>query len=269
MPGSRIALGIAYDGAAFSGWQRQADALTVQGALEAALAEIAAAPVQLAAAGRTDAGVHANGQVAHFDAPQERPLRAWVRGTNTHLPPTVRVCWARTVEPTFHARFSATARRYVYLFADESHRQPLLEQRVWFGPRLAESAMHRAAQLLLGEQDFSAVRAAGCQSQTPMRCVHQVQVRRHGFLVSLDITANAFLLHMVRNIASALQRIGRGSADAAWLEALLASRDRTQLGPTAPPGALTLVDVRYPAGVPQPTGLPPALLTSLLHLDQL
>ncbi|MEM9742599.1 MAG: tRNA pseudouridine(38-40) synthase TruA [Pseudomonadota bacterium] len=267
---ARVALGVAYSGSAFAGWQRQvATPNTLQETLESGLSVIANEPVRVHAAGRTDAGVHATGQVVHFDTQAERPLRAWVDGTNTKLPRELRVLWATSVPNDFDARRSATARRYLYLYCDSTVRLPLLDQQVWWGRPLAAEAMHRAAQTLVGEHDFSTFRAAGCQSQTPMRHVHQISVVRHGRLVVLDITANAFLLHMVRNIASGLRSVGLGQAPEASLAALLDARDRTQLGPTAPPAGLSLVDVIYPAALPQPTGaLPPALLT-LPSLDQL
>ncbi|MEM1432948.1 MAG: tRNA pseudouridine(38-40) synthase TruA [Pseudomonadota bacterium] len=271
----RTALGIAYDGSALAGWQRQPQRRTAQGLLEAALSQIADAPIELTAAGRTDAGVHATGQVVHFDSLAERPLRAWVRGTNSKLPASVRVRWARQVDSCFHARFSAVARRYIYLFSDDSMGLPQVLKQTWSGPALDAPAMHRAAQALLGEQDFSAVRAAGCQSATPMRFVQQVVVQRLGALVVLDISANAFVLHMVRNIASALRQVGLGQRPEGWLMALLAGRDRRVLGPTAPPQGLSLVDVRYAeadaaeALLPQPTGAPPALLSTVATLDRL
>lgn len=269
MSAQRIALGVAYHGEALSGWQRQRERATVQGHLEAALAQVAAAPVTTSAAGRTDAGVHATGQVCHFDAPVARPLRAWVLGVNTQLPPTIRVRWAQPVSADFHARFSATARRYCYLYADHAAWQPQFAGQAWAQPALDADAMHRAAQVLVGEQDFSAVRAAGCQSTTPMRFVQRVSVRRLGPLVALDIQANAFLLHMVRNIASALAQIGSRQRPEGWLRVLLDARDRTKLGPTAPASGLTLTDVRYAAEVPQPTGMVPALLVATTDLARL
>ena len=263
----RIALGIEYDGGAFSGYQYQSHAPSVQNALEEALSAIAAAPVRIDAAGRTDAGVHATGQVVAFDAPAERPLSAWVRGSNALSPPGVAVLWARSVPPGFHPRFQATARRYMYLFADTVAASPLLAGRVVFSRPLNDEAMHRAAQALLGEQDFSAFRAAACQSRTARRCVHRVSVYRAGDFVIIDITANAFLLHMVRNIAGSLARVGLGSEGPEWIRALLAGRDRSRAAPTAPPDGLYLVDVRYP-DLDLPGGRPPPLLRALGDLSR-
>ncbi len=263
----RIALGIEYDGGAFNGFQFQTHAPSVQGALQDALSQVAAAPVTLTAAGRTDTGVHATYQVAAFDAPVHRPPDAWVRGTNALSPDGVAVLWAQPVAEDFHPRFQATARRYMYLFYDLERVSPLLTGRVTFSRTLADAAMHKAAQTLVGEQDFSGFRAAGCQSKTPMRAVQQVSVSRHGPYVVLDITANAFLLHMVRNIAGSLWQVGLGRQKPEWIRELLIGRDRSQAAPTAPPDGLYLVDVRYP-GQNLPGGRPPALLRALGGLDR-
>ena len=263
----RIALGIEYDGGAFNGFQYQSHAPSVQGALQEALSQVAAAPVSLTAAGRTDTGVHATSQVVAFDAPVERPLDAWVRGTNALSPESVAVLWAREVAGDFHPRFQATARRYMYLFYDLEPVSPLLSGRVTFSRRLADEAMHQAAQVLLGEQDFSAFRAAGCQSRTPMRAVQQISVSRAGSFVILDITANAFLLHMVRNIAGSLWEVGLQRQPAEWIRTLLEERDRALAAPTAPPDGLYLVDVRYPEHS-LPGGRPPAVLRALGGLDR-
>ena len=254
------ALGVEYDGQHFHGWQRQPDVASVQAALEQALSRIADEPIQLAAAGRTDTGVHATSQVASFVTTANRPERAWLQGTNTHLPAGVSVVWARAVPADFHARFSAVARRYLYLYREEALRSALGRNQWWSVPELDADRMQQSAQTLLGEQDFSAVRAAGCQSPTPWRCVHRVSVVRSGRLVVLDIEANAFLLHMVRNIASMLQQVGSCSRDARWPAELLAAKDRTLLGPTAPSQGLYLAEVRYDPNLGLPgLRLPPAL----------
>jgi tRNA pseudouridine38-40 synthase len=263
----RIALGIEYDGGAFNGFQFQTHAPSVQAALQQALSQVANAPVTLTAAGRTDAGVHATYQVVAFDPPVERPLDAWVRGTNALSPPGVGVLWAREVTDGFHPRFQATARRYMYLYYDLEEVSPLLAGRVTFSRPLADEPMHRAAQSMVGEQDFSAFRAAGCQSNTPMRAVHQVSVSRVGGFVVLDITANAFLLHMVRNIAGSLLAVGLGRQKPEWIGELLTGRDRGRAAPTAPPDGLYLVDVRYPDQA-LPGGRPPAVLRALGGLDR-
>lgn len=267
----RYALGVAYDGTGLHGWQRQRSLPTVQGHLEQALSAVADHPIVVQGSGRTDAGVHATGQVLHFDSTAQRPDKAWVRGVNSQLPSTVQVRWVQRVAPAFHARFGATARRYQYLLVDRDTVTPLLGERAWLCPALDTAAMHQAAQLLLGEQDFSALRAAGCQSATARRCVHRISVSRHRAFVVLDIQANAFLLHMVRNIARALVDIGRGHHDARWLAQLLADADRTALGATAPAAGLYLVQVQFPPalsfGVPLPAGAPPPLLQALGDLD--
>ena len=263
----RIALGIEYDGSSFHGYQFQAHASSVQGALQDALSQVAAAPVTIHAAGRTDAGVHATHQVITFDPPAERPLTAWSRGANALSPDAVAVLWAREVADDFHPRFQATARRYMYLFYDLEEVSPLLAKRVTFSRPLDDEAMHRAARALVGEQDFSAFRAAGCQSNTPYRRIHQVSVHRAGGFVVLDITANAFLLHMVRNIAGALWRVGLDQQATSWIGDLLAGRDRSRAAPTAPPHGLYLVDVHYPE-TSLPRGRLPGPLRALGDLDR-
>ena len=263
----RIALGIEYDGGAFSGYQYQSHAPSVQGTLQEALAQVAAGTVSLNAAGRTDAGVHATHQIVAFDAPNERPMDAWIRGTNALTPDAVAVLWAREVDADFHPRFQATARRYMYLFYDAAADSPLLVSRVTFSRKLSDERMHSAAQVLLGEQDFSAFRAAGCQSSTPMRCVHRLSVQRAGDFVLIDITANAFLLHMVRNIAGSLMLVGEGRRPPEWIAELLTGRNRAAAAPTAAPDGLYLVDVHYP-GQRFPAGRPPAVLRALGGLDR-
>ena len=218
--GSRVACRIEYDGRCFSGWQAQPHLPvdTVQETLEAALSQVAAQPVRCHCAGRTDTGVHGFAQVVHFDDPAGRSPKAWVLGTNASLPPSVRVHWAVPVAGDFHARFSALARRYRYIIANSAIRPALLSGLAsWQRQPLDAGLMHSEAQCLLGEQDFSAFRAASCQSHTPMRNVHDVAVTRWGDLVALDITANAFLHHMVRNIAGALMAVGSGKQKPGWL----------------------------------------------------
>ncbi|MBP9035303.1 MAG: tRNA pseudouridine(38-40) synthase TruA [Pseudomonadales bacterium] len=256
----RVALGIEYHGGAYAGWQAQRSpgVPTVQEALEAALSRVADHPVATVCAGRTDAGVHASAQVVHFDTRAARPMRAWVMGVNSLLPADVAVQWAREVGPDFHARFSARYRRYRYLVLTRAQRSALaagsacLERRPVDAPR-----MHEAAQCLLGERDFSAFRGAGCQSRTPMRRLERVAVSRAGDLLTIEVEANAFLLHMVRNIAGSLLAVGTGERSAQWLAEVMASRDRTLAAATAPARGLYLVDVGYDAcwGLPgQPVG---------------
>ncbi len=260
---ARIALGVEYDGSRFAGWQAQRTpgVITVQEVLESALERIATRPVTTICAGRTDAGVHASAQVLHFDTDVERPLRAWILGVNALLPRSISVQWAHHVEHDFNARFSAQYRRYRYLILTRAQRPALLAGRVCHERRGLDAAcMHEAAQHLLGERDFSAFRGAGCQSRTPMRRVERIGVERDGELVVIDITANAFLLHMVRNIAGSLLAVGRGERPAGWIAEVLAGRDRTRAGITAPAHGLYLVDVGYAAH----WGLPPAARTPLL-----
>jgi tRNA pseudouridine38-40 synthase len=222
--------------------------------LEQALAVVADACVRVQCAGRTDAGVHAVAQVIHFDSPVSRSSKAWVMGGNANLPCDVRIHWAIPLASEFHARFSAQARRYRYVIANTSVRPALLHTQVtWHRRILDEVAMNTAAQSLLGERDFTAFRAASCQSSTPMRNVHFIEVSRRGDLVVLEILANAFLHHMVRNIAGALLAVGDGRKPPDWIASLLAGRDRTIAAETAPASGLYLVDVQYPAhfGLPE------------------
>ncbi|MCU0622206.1 MAG: tRNA pseudouridine(38-40) synthase TruA [Gemmatimonadales bacterium] len=254
----RIAAGIEYDGRRFRGWQSQPDERCVQDVVEAALAQVADAPVRLHCAGRTDTGVHALGQVVHFDADVERPERAWVLGANTALPNDVGVLWARRVPDAFHARFSATRRRYRYLILDRSARSALLAGRVtWIHRPLEAGKMAEAAQALIGTHDFTSFRAIGCQAKHPVRTVTELSVRRHGALIEIAVSANAFLHHMVRNVVGVLIAIGRGDAPVGWAREVLERRDRTAGGVTAMPDGLYLERIDYPAafGLPAaPTG---------------
>lgn len=245
----RIALAIEYDGSVYSGWQKQAapELPTVQASLEGALSTVADTLITVACAGRTDAGVHATCQIVHFDTPVDRGDKAWVRGVNSLLPPTVRVLWSAEVGSEFHARFSATGRRYLYFVHNSKIASAL------FAGKLTQSRaeldlnlMQRASQLLLGERDFSSFRAAGCQSNTPNRNVFSANWYRQHELLVFDIHANAFLQHMVRNIVGSLLCVGRGEQKPEWITELLLARDRTQAAMTAPPDGLYLVQVDYP-----------------------
>ncbi len=244
----RIALGLEYDGAAFHGWQSQPHGNTVQDVLESALSQVAGQRVQTSAAGRTDAGVHALAQVAHFDTTAERPLSAWVRGTNAHLPPAVAVRWAHPVGDGFHARFSATGRRYRYLLHNHAVRPALLHGRVgWYHAPLDVPAMQEAAACLRGEHDFSSFRAAECQAKSPVKVLYRADVVRHGDYVLFDFHASAFLHHMVRNLVGALVYVGNGRRDGPWLAQLLAARDRTQAAPTFAAAGLYFAGADYDA----------------------
>jgi tRNA pseudouridine38-40 synthase len=252
---ARIALGIEYDGSAYSGWQRQAHAPSVQGVLERALARIADHEVQLTAAGRTDAGVHALMQVAHFDARSARPEQAWVRGGSSEGAPDVSILWARPVPDDFHARFDALSRSYLYRIANRPVRPALDRSRAcWVRRPLAAGSMHAAAQALVGEHDFSAFRAAECQAATPMRRLTGISVARSGEFVEISVRANAFLHHMVRNIAGTLIAVGLGDQPGEWVADVLAARDRTRAGVTAPPQGLYFAGVEYSPAL----GLPSA-----------
>lgn len=262
----RIALGIEYDGSKYYGWQRQREVNSVQQELETALSRIAAEPIELSCAGRTDAGVHATGQVVHFDVNHARQMRAWTLGMNASLPDDIAVKWAVEVPQEFHARFSATARRYRYVIYNHPLRSGILRQGVThYHSHLDIHRMNEAAACLLGEHDFSAFRAAICQSKSPNRHVTHVALHRLGDYVVLEIQANAFLHHMVRNITGSLLEIGSGHKPVEWLAQLLAGKDRSQAAATAKPNGLYLVDVTYPEAfcLPQsssgPLFLPPQL----------
>lgn len=243
----RIALGVEYSGQKYFGWQRQQSMPTVQGKLEEALSKIAAHPVAVTCAGRTDAGVHATGQIVHFDVDVVRAEPAWTLGVNSNLPADISVRWMHEVDESFNARFSATARRYRYVIYNGPTRPALLAAGVThcYHP-LDEKRMQMGAQALLGEHDFSAFRAAHCQSHTPFRHLQYIQVTRRGDYVMVEVMANAFLHHMVRNIVGSLMVIGQGLQEPAWMGSLLASKDRTLAAATAKPNGLYLVDVTYP-----------------------
>lgn len=250
----RIALGIEYDGSAFSGWQAQSHAHGVQAAVETALAYVADHPIEVMAAGRTDAGVHAAMQVVHFDTTAIRTQRNWVLGANSGLPKQVTVLWAREVPEGFHARYSAFARSYRYFILNRPVRPALGAQYIsWEREPLDHEPMHAAAQQLVGEHDFSSFRAAECQSRTPMRYLHQIEVARRGEVLMVSVTANAFLHHMVRNIAGVLIAVGCGDQPVEWVGQVLAARDRRQGGVTAPPEGLYLTGIRYAPALQLPS----------------
>jgi len=250
----RIALGLEYDGTRFVGWQSQAGLTSIQAAAEAAVSRVADEAVALTCAGRTDAGVHALGQVAHFDTAAHRTPRGWVLGANTHLPAEVSVTWACEVAEPFHARYSATARTYRYYICNRDTRAALAARRATMIHRPLEAGrMREAAAALLGEHDFSAFRSAECQSRTPVRRVEALSVARSADWVLIEITANAFLHHMVRNIAGLLIAIGQGKCGIGRVREVLESRDRSAGAATAPPDGLYLWRVHYPAAL----GLPP------------
>ena len=242
----KIAIGIEYDGSHFHGWQSQPSGATVQDHMERALAAIAGEPIKLAAAGRTDAGVHALAQVAHFETTIERPQIAWVRGVNTLLPPSVAVQWATPVAGAFHARYSALSRTYRYLLYNHPVRPALYHNRIgWYPLPLDASAMRAAAAELAGEHDFSAFRSSECQAQSPVRSLRAWTIEQRGAHYSFEFTANGFLHHMVRNIVGCLIYVGKGKHAPGWVAEVLASRDRRLAAPTFSADGLYLAAVEY------------------------
>lgn len=253
----RIAVGIEYDGAAFAGWQAQAELRTIQQIAERALGTVAAEPVALTCAGRTDAGVHALGQVAHFDTRAARSARGWVLGANSELPPDVSVSWALAVPAHFHARYCAEARTYRYLILNRTARSALVAHRAaWVHRPLDHERMAEAAAVLHGEHDFSAFRSSECQARSPIRRMERLTVERRGDWVLIEATANAFLHHMMRNIAGLLIAVGKGEAPPSFAREVLDGRDRTRNAATAPAAGLYLVSVRYPAAFGLPAAAP-------------
>jgi tRNA pseudouridine38-40 synthase len=256
----RIALGIEYNGHAFSGYQMQSHGTrTVQDELEKAISIVANEPIRLTCAGRTDTGVHATGQVVHFDTAVKRELKAWMLGGNTNLPSDVSIHWVRKVNDDFSARFSAISRSYRYVLFNRRTRPAIFQNNVsWSYELLDDKAMHAAAQILLGKHDFSAFRSSRCQASNAIRTMQKISVQRQGDYVILDIQANAFLHHMVRNIMGSLLMIGRSEQTDKWLQSVLKSGDRNQAGMTASPAGLYLVNVEYPkeCGLPESGWLP-------------
>lgn len=243
----KLALGVEYCGTQFFGWQRQRDVRTVQQVIEEALSSIANHPVASVCAGRTDTGVHAVQQVIHFETQAARELHSWVLGSNVTLPDDVSVLWARRVDDDFHARFSAHARMYQYLIMDRMSRPGLLTGKVtWVRRSLNVEKMQEAANYLIGEHDFTSYRAVACQARSPIRTINKLDLVRQNGLVIMNIRANAYLHHMVRNIAGVLITIGNGEEQPEWAKKVLDARDRTKGGVTAPPNGLYLLNVEYP-----------------------
>jgi tRNA pseudouridine38-40 synthase len=261
-PLQRIAIGIEYDGSGFHGWQSQQPGVrTVQSELEAALTHVADQPISLVCAGRTDAAVHASGQVAHFDTSASRTDRSWVLGANSRLPPEIRIHWATGVDRQFHARFGAIERRYRYIILNRQVASALLRNQVtWIRRPLDDQAMAAAACRMIGEHDFNSFRSTACQAHSSVRRVIQADIWRSGDSIYFDVAANGFLHHMVRNMVGVLLEVGWGERPAKWVDELLMVRDRTCAGVTAPPNGLYLVSVIYdhdhytlPAPPPVPT----------------
>lgn len=244
---NRIALGIAYDGRPWQGWQKQPHGQTVQDTLERALQAFVGAPVSTVCAGRTDTGVHGLNQVVHLDTDVHRATESWVRGTNAHLPDSISVQWAQAVPAEFHARFSATARAYTYVILNTRVRHPLWQGRAgWVFQPLNIEAMQQAARCLLGEHDFSSFRSSQCQAKSPVRTIHKLDITQQGLRIVVQLRANAFLHHMVRNIMGALVQVGQGRETLDYVAKVLEARDRTQGAPTFSPDGLYLTDVTYP-----------------------
>ena len=245
---TRWAAGVEYVGTRYSGWQWQAHAPSVQQEVERVLSAVADHPVKVTAAGRTDAGVHAYNQVIHFDSDAPRAPHAWLFGANSQLQRDICLRWVQAVDPAFHARYSASARRYRYVMMPGRTRSALLADRAaWLVGALDAAAMHRAAQVLVGEHDFSGFRDSGCQSRSPIRNLQEITVWSRDVFVVLDVRSNAFLHHMVRNIAGVLVAIGQGKQPESWARTVLDSRSRAAGGITAEPGGLYFVGPEYPA----------------------
>ena len=267
----RYAAIVEYNGACFHGWQKQKhhNEPTVQAALEAAISKVANHPVEVACAGRTDAGVHATRQVIHFDTTSKRSDYGWIMGINTNTPPAVSVQWIQQVDSEFHARFKAQARCYRYLINNSKYRQALQhDQMTWWKYPLDAEKMQQAADHLLGEHDFTSFRAKDCQAKTPVKTMHRIEVKQWGDLIMVELESSAFLYHMVRNIMGCLIPIGEGHKEPGWMKDVLDAKSRLAAGVTAPGDGLHFVGVRFPEhfGIPsQPFGplmLEPALSVS-------
>ena len=242
----RVVLGVSYRGLRYQGWQSQPSGNTVQDKLESALGRFADRPLRTVCAGRTDTGVHALNQVVHLDTPVQRSASSWVRGTNCFLPPDIAVQWCRLTDDTFHARFSAIGRRYVYVLLESPVRPSVETGSVgWSFRPLDASAMEAAAAQLLGEHDFSAFRSSECQAPTPVKTLRSITVARRGAYWRFEFDANAFLHHMVRNLMGALLMVGAGTRDQAWLARVLAGRDRSLAAPTFPADGLYFAGPYY------------------------
>ncbi|CAN1494585.1 TruA Pseudouridylate synthase [Burkholderiaceae bacterium] len=242
-----MALGIAYDGRSWQGWQKQTHGQTVQDTLERALQAFVGAPINTVCAGRTDTGVHGLNQVIHLDTFVTRSPESWVRGTNAHLPDSISVQWAQSVPAEFHARFSATARAYTYVLLNTRVRHPLWQGRAgWVFQPLNVEAMQQAAHCLLGEHDFSSFRSSQCQAKSPVRTLYELGITQHGARIVVQFRANAFLHHMVRNMMGALVQVGQGREPVDYVKQVLEARDRTQGAPTFAQDGLYLTDVTYP-----------------------
>jgi len=268
---SRIALCLSYNGRAYHGWQYQKDGLpTLQKSVEEALSKVANHPVEVVCAGRTDRAVHASYQVVHFDTPSIRSCRAWIFGSNANLPKDISVTWAGEVDSNFHARFSALSRRYQYIIYNHPIRPSnFSDEMTWCHDQLDADVMHESVQCLVGEHDFTSFRAVGCQSKSPVRSIEFLTVKRYSNIIVIDIKGNAFLHHMVRNIAGVLMAIGRHKQPISWCQDVLNYKDRTKAGVTASPYGLYLTHIAYPDefGIPESIGAP-SILHAMLAMDE-
>lgn len=266
MTRARLALGVEYDGSGLHGWQSQSGRPNIQDAVNRALSRVADEDVRCMGAGRTDAGVHAIEQIAHFETSARRSRRDWLFGANTYLPDDINLLWVRQVPGDFHARHSALSRTYAYLILNRSVRSALERNRAWLiRDPLDYKAMHGAAQALAGEHDFSSLRAADCQARSPVRTIMDIRVRRNRQQVWIICRANGFLQRMVRNIAGSLALVGRGREAPGWIREILEARNREAAGPAAPPQGLYLRHIEYPpdllpgrtpVGLETPPGIP-------------
>jgi len=256
---TKYAACIEYDGTDYCGWQRLKLLPSVQEEVEKALSSVANHPIELTCAGRTDSGVHGIGQIVHFESDAIRNEKSWRMGCNTNLPDNIVLRWIQPIDDSFHARFSAQSRRYRYIILNHKIRPAILNKKVcWYRDALDETSMQDAANRLLGENDFSSFRAAGCQAKHAMRELQEITILREGKFVYVDIIANAFLHHMVRNIVGSLFEVGDGRREPDWFSELLNVKDRTQAGITAPACGLYFVSVEYPAEftIPEPAEPP-------------
>jgi len=265
----RIVLGLEYDGALFCGWQSQPSGCSIQDALESALSKIAHSSIQVITAGRTDAGVHATYQVVHFDTQVQRPLSAWVRGVNSLLPSSMAVLWVSKLSNSFHARYSAKERCYLYLLLNHPVRAALYHGKVgWFHLPLNIEQMREAAQFLLGEHDFSAFRASECQAKSPVRNVTKLEIIRQGDIITFEIRANGFLQHMVRNIIGSLVYVGKGKYPPQWIGELLNGCDRACAAPTFSAAGLYLGGISYDSEWRLPSFIEPPLIAVLPKMSR-
>lgn len=245
----RVALAVEYCGAKYYGFQKQTTTMnTIQYHLEKALSKVSSEKITLICAGRTDSGVHASEQIIHFDTLAKRPVHAWVKGVNAHLPDDIRIHWAKDVDYSFHSRFGALSRTYRYVIYANEIRPGILHERVsWVGQSLNIEKMKSACQSLIGRHDFTSFRASRCQASNAIREIYDLKIFESGPFIVMEVVANAFLLHMVRNIAGVMIDIGKEKQDFRWVQSLLDAKDRTKAGMTASPFGLYFVKVSYDA----------------------